>query len=59
MQLIFKGIPYDYTPQTVETVETDVNCQFLGKTTKLRVVKQPFASRTYNRLKYRGTHYLA
>jgi len=59
MQLTYQGMPYTYTPQTLETVETDVTCQFLGRTTKLRVVKQPLSRRAHNQLKYRGVNYLA
>lgn len=58
MQLNFKGASYTYKPQLLETVETDVICQFLGNTRKLRVVKQAPTHRNQNRLKYRGVNYL-
>ncbi|MEO0760048.1 MAG: DUF4278 domain-containing protein [Cyanobacteria bacterium J06648_16] len=59
MKLSHLGATYNYTPRQIETVETDIECQFLGKTAKLRIPKQPLNHRNQDMLKYRGVSYRA
>ena len=57
MQLSYHGAKYTPSARTVETVETNITCQFLGKTTKLRVAKSVPTPSLQSELKYRGRCY--
>lgn len=58
MKLFHLGQTYSHAPIHVETVETAVECQFLGNRTPMRVAKQVPARATQT-LKYRGACYQA
>ena len=59
MQLSYHGAKYTFVDPGVETIETDITCQFMGQKTKMRVAKRLPASRATNQLKYRGRTYIA
>ncbi|MEO0760047.1 MAG: DUF4278 domain-containing protein [Cyanobacteria bacterium J06648_16] len=57
MKLFHLGATYTFTTQTIETVETDIKCHFLGKTSNLRVAKQVQGGHARQTLTYRGIRY--
>ncbi|MEL6779711.1 MAG: DUF4278 domain-containing protein [Cyanobacteria bacterium J06597_16] len=59
MKLTYHGATYTYTNRSIETVETDIKCSFLGKTTKLRVPKFVPTQQVLRNFTYRGSHYQA
>lgn len=59
MKLTYHGATYTYNNRSIETVETDIECGFLGKTTKLRVPKFIPTQQTLRTFTYRGTRYKA
>lgn len=59
MQLSHLGAKYTVTSRSIETVETDIECSFLGNITKLRVPKHMPTQQAQHTLKYRGTSYKA
>ncbi|MEO1391638.1 MAG: DUF4278 domain-containing protein [Cyanobacteria bacterium J06634_5] len=59
MKLTYHGATYTVSQPLIETVETDIDCRFLGKTTKLRVPKYVPARQHSQDLIYRGNKYRA
>ncbi|MEL7494005.1 MAG: DUF4278 domain-containing protein [Cyanobacteria bacterium J06554_11] len=59
MKLSFHGATYTYAPKAVETIETNIECRFMGSRSKLRVVKRMPSEHARHSLKYRGIGYQA
>jgi len=57
MKLSYHGATYTYAPRHIEMIETDIDCCFLGKTTKLRVAKPVPSQQVHRTLTYRGVRY--
>lgn len=57
MKLSYHGATYTYTPRHIETIETSIDCCFLGKTSKLRVAKPIPTEQARYSLTYRGVGY--
>ena len=57
MKLTYHGATYTTTPQRIETIETTIECSFLGNTTKLKVAKHAPNHPPLHILKYRGISY--
>lgn len=57
MKLSYRGTEYTITYPQIETIEIDVECSFLGNTTKLRVPKHMPSQSLPHQLKYRGNSY--
>ncbi len=58
MKLFHLGKTYNHIPTAIETVETAIECQFMGNKTHMRVAKQTPVSAS-RALKYRGISYRA
>ena len=59
MTLTYHGAKYTFTPQTIETVESSIECKFRGQVSKLRVPKAIPAKPVVHTLTYRGVRYQA
>lgn len=57
MQLTYHGATYTTTPQRVETIETSIECRFLGNTTKMKIAKYIPHRQVLRDLTYRGASY--
>ena len=59
MKLSYRGSTYTLTQSPIQTVESSLECRFLGNSTKLRVAKLLPKEHTRHTLKYRGAIYQA
>ena len=59
MKLSYRRAEYTLTHSPIETVETNIECGFLGHTSKLRVPKHTPTRSGQRTLKYRGVSYQA
>ncbi len=59
MQLTHLGASYTASIQSIETVETDTQLSFLGKSFKMRAPKAAPVQGHHQQLTYRGIRYSA
>lgn len=59
MKLTHLGASYTPSTQAIETMETDTELSFLGRTFKMRVLKTSPVRSASHRLTYRGVSYSA
>ena len=59
MKLTYHGASYTPSAQTVETVETDTELSFMGRTFKMRAPKATPTQPAGRSLTYRGIRYTA
>jgi len=57
MKLSYRGINYDRTPSTVETIESSVVGKYRGKTLRLHHARQTPAAKKIQGRVYRGVAY--
>lgn len=59
MKLTYLGASYTPSAQTIETVETDTELRFMGRTFRMRAPKAMPAQSASRSLTYRGVRYSA
>ena len=59
MKLTHLGASYTPSTQTIETIETDTELSFMGRTFKMRAPKAMPAQSAVRHLTYRGIRYSA
>jgi hypothetical protein len=57
MQFKYRGVSYDYTPQTVDTQEAEVGGKFRGLDWRFRNLRKPAVIQPTADLTYRGVKY--